>query len=192
MRETIRHKTKEARATALKTAVDILWNTPGLRLRTGNLSANLSAPSAAHAPSALGAAASSTPAALSHVAWSDRWLARFNRRYTDRLARHIAGWAPGFGIVRHTGRRSGRIYETPVNVFRTEGGFAFALTYGRGDWVSNVIDAGAAQVLTRRHEYAITNPRIIRDPQHRDLPFVVRQILKLIDVDEELRVDCIG
>ncbi|HEY0128208.1 MAG TPA: DUF429 domain-containing protein [Rubrobacteraceae bacterium] len=34
---------KEARATALKTAVDILWNTPGLRLRTGNLSAELSA-----------------------------------------------------------------------------------------------------------------------------------------------------
>jgi predicted RNase H-like nuclease len=34
---------KEARATALKGAVDVLWNTPGLRLRTGNLSADLSA-----------------------------------------------------------------------------------------------------------------------------------------------------
>jgi predicted RNase H-like nuclease len=40
----LRKGNKEARATALKTAVDILWNTPGLRLRTGNLSANLSAP----------------------------------------------------------------------------------------------------------------------------------------------------
>ena len=39
----LRKGNKEARATALKTAVDILWNTPGLRLRTGNLSANLSA-----------------------------------------------------------------------------------------------------------------------------------------------------
>jgi len=40
----LRKGNKEARADALKTAVDILWNTPGLRLRTGNLSADLSAP----------------------------------------------------------------------------------------------------------------------------------------------------
>jgi predicted RNase H-like nuclease len=35
---------KEGRATALKGAIEVLWNTPGLRLRTGNLSAHLSAP----------------------------------------------------------------------------------------------------------------------------------------------------
>ena len=34
---------KGGRAEALKGAVDVLWNTPGLRLRTGNLSADLSA-----------------------------------------------------------------------------------------------------------------------------------------------------
>ena len=39
----LRKGNKQTRATALKTAVDILWNTPGLRLRTGNLSADLSA-----------------------------------------------------------------------------------------------------------------------------------------------------
>jgi predicted RNase H-like nuclease len=35
---------KEGRAAALKGAIEILWNTPGLRLRTGNLSADLSVP----------------------------------------------------------------------------------------------------------------------------------------------------
>ena len=35
-------RNKETRAAAIKAAVDILWNTPGLRLRTGNLSADLS------------------------------------------------------------------------------------------------------------------------------------------------------
>jgi hypothetical protein len=39
----LRKGNKEARATALKSAVDVLWNTPGLRLRTGNLSAELGA-----------------------------------------------------------------------------------------------------------------------------------------------------
>ncbi|HEX2729672.1 MAG TPA: hypothetical protein VHM16_07950 [Rubrobacteraceae bacterium] len=38
----LRKGNKEVRATAIKAAVDILWNTPGLRLRTGNLSADLS------------------------------------------------------------------------------------------------------------------------------------------------------
>jgi predicted RNase H-like nuclease len=34
---------KEGRAAALKGAIEVLWDTPGLRLRTGNLSADLSA-----------------------------------------------------------------------------------------------------------------------------------------------------
>ncbi len=40
----LRKGNKEARAAALKSAVDVLWNTPGLRLRTANLSPELSAP----------------------------------------------------------------------------------------------------------------------------------------------------
>ena len=39
----LRKGNKEARAADLKGAVDVLWNTPGLRLRTGNLSADLPA-----------------------------------------------------------------------------------------------------------------------------------------------------
>jgi hypothetical protein len=35
---------KEGRAAALKGAVEVLWDTPGLRLRTGNLSADLNSP----------------------------------------------------------------------------------------------------------------------------------------------------
>ena len=35
---------KEKRAAALRGAIEVLWDTPGLRLRTGNLSADISAP----------------------------------------------------------------------------------------------------------------------------------------------------
>jgi predicted nuclease with RNAse H fold len=35
---------KEGRAAALKGAIEVLWDTPGLRLRTGNLSADLHSP----------------------------------------------------------------------------------------------------------------------------------------------------
>ena len=117
-----------------------------------------------------------------------RSLAEFNRRYTNRVSRHIAGWLPGFGIVIHRGRSSGRTYETPVNVFRTENGFVFALTYGRADWVQNVMAAGTARLRTRRKLYEIGDPTIIDAPRHPDLPLVPRTILTWIDVDEELRV----
>jgi predicted RNase H-like nuclease len=40
----LRKGNKESRATALRGAIEILWDTPGLRLRTGNLSADISAP----------------------------------------------------------------------------------------------------------------------------------------------------
>jgi predicted RNase H-like nuclease len=35
---------KEGRAAALRGAIEVLWDTPGLRLRTGNLSADITAP----------------------------------------------------------------------------------------------------------------------------------------------------
>ena len=73
-----------------------------------------------------------------------RAVARFNARVTNRVTRPLAGRLPGFGIVSHVGRRSGRIYRTPVNVFR-DGDHVIALTYGaESDWVKNVIAAAAA------------------------------------------------
>ena len=118
-----------------------------------------------------------------------RSLARFNRKATNYVTRPFARWLPGFGVITHVGRSSGRVYETPVNAFRVDDGIAFALTYGRSDWVRNVMHAGSATLHSRGRSYAITNPRIVADPQHRALPSLVRPILKWIGVDEELRAD---
>jgi hypothetical protein len=38
-----------------------------------------------------------------------RSLARFNKRFTNRLTSKVAGHLPGFAIVSHVGRKSGRI-----------------------------------------------------------------------------------
>ena len=116
-------------------------------------------------------------------------LARFNRVVTNKVTPLVAGWAPGFGIVTHHGRVSGRAYRTPVNVFRRPGGYAFALTYGRGDWVRNVLHAGGCELLTRRRIHSLTNPRVVTDTEHRLVPAPVRPILRLIEVDEVLLAD---
>src|SRR3954447_4787124 len=121
-----------------------------------------------------------------------RSVADFNRRYFNKLSRHVAGWLPGFGIVIHTGRTSGRTYETPVNVFRTEDGFIIALTYGRADWVKNVMAAGSAKLRTRRKVAERRNPRMLRAPQREPMPGLPRAVLAAIDFPEELLADATG
>ena len=72
-----------------------------------------------------------------------RWLAKFNIAVTNRITSLFAGWLPGFGILTHVGRRSGKVYRTPVNVFRAQSGFIVALTYSsHSEWVKNVLASG--------------------------------------------------
>ena len=79
-----------------------------------------------------------------------RTVGRWNKVGLNRVTRRIAPWLPGFGVVVHRGRRSGRTYRTPVNVFPTGHGYRFALTYGADtDWVKNVLAAGGCQLETR-------------------------------------------
>ncbi|MFD8499104.1 nitroreductase family deazaflavin-dependent oxidoreductase [Amycolatopsis sp. NPDC059657] len=114
-------------------------------------------------------------------------LARFNRVATNRLARHLAGWLPWMGLVEHQGRKSGRTYRTPVNVFRSGDGFVLALTYGPDtDWVKNVLAAGGGRLITRRKTYAVSEPRLVHDESRGDMPGVVRRILKVVDVNDFL------
>jgi deazaflavin-dependent oxidoreductase (nitroreductase family) len=114
-----------------------------------------------------------------------RRVAHFNRRVTNRVTRHIAGWMPGFAIVTHVGRRSGRVYDTPVNVFRDGDRYVFALTYGaESDWVRNVIAAGGCEIRTRRMKVRLRDPKRFRDPSHRLVPIPARWILRVANVDE--------
>ncbi len=114
-------------------------------------------------------------------------VAKFNRVVTNRVSSLVAGWLPGFGIVEHTGRRSGRIYRTPVNVFRTPGGYVIALTYGSNtDWVRNVLAAGGCSLAVRGKQVQLGDPRIVTYEERRPVPAVVRQMLGLLGVTEFL------
>ena len=45
-----------------------------------------------------------------------RWLAKINIAFTNRITSLFAGWFPGFGILTHVGRKSGKIHRTPVKI----------------------------------------------------------------------------
>lgn len=89
-------------------------------------------------------------------------LARFNRHVTNPIQRMWAGWAPGFGILEHTGRKSGKTYRTPLNVFSTDDGVAILLSYGPDrDWLKNITAAGGGRMTRRGHTVAVTDPRVV-------------------------------
>jgi deazaflavin-dependent oxidoreductase (nitroreductase family) len=114
-------------------------------------------------------------------------VARWNKVALNRVTRHIAPWMPGLGLVIHRGRRSGRHYETPVNVFRTEDGYMMALTYGPAtDWVRNVMAAGGCDLRTRGHTVHLGSPRMFHDENRSAIRPVERQVLRLVGVADFL------
>jgi deazaflavin-dependent oxidoreductase (nitroreductase family) len=112
-------------------------------------------------------------------------VARFNAHVTNRVSRPLAGRLPGFAVVTHVGRRSGRTYQTPVNMFRDGERYVIALTYGADtQWVKNVMAAGGCDVRTNGITVRLCEPRIFRDPERRLVPGPVRVALRILDVSE--------
>ncbi len=120
-----------------------------------------------------------------------RTLGRFNRRVTNHVTRTFAGRLPGFAIVVHRGRTTGRQYRTPVNAFRRSGaGYVIALTYGQdAEWARNVLAQGGCILATRGRRVELRNPRVVHDPARRLVAPPVRAILRLINVDLFLELD---
>ena len=123
------------------------------------------------------------------IRFRKRWVAAFNLAVTNRITSRFAARLPGFGILTHVGRKSGRVYRTPVNVFRVPDGFLIALTYGRdSEWVQNVLAAGNCQLETRRVVYQLSSPTIVHDPTRRRFPFFVRTILGIIGANDFMQL----
>jgi len=114
-----------------------------------------------------------------------RWLARFNIVVTNKITGLFAGWLPGFGILTHIGRKSGKIYTTPINVFRAPNGFVIALTYSsQSEWVKNVLALGRCELQARGRKYQLSSPTVVHDSSRRRFPFPVRIVLTLVGADE--------
>ena len=121
-----------------------------------------------------------------------RSIARVNRRVTNHLLGGLAQRLPGFGVVVHQGRASGRQYRTPVNVFRRGDRFTIALTYGRNaDWVRNVLAEGRCTLETQGRALCLSRPQLFHDEGRHAVPPPVRLVLGLVKVSDflELTID---
>ena len=134
-----------------------------------------------------------TPVLL--IRFRKRWVAAFNLAVTNRITSRFANRLPGFGILTHVGRKSGRLYRTPVNVFRAPDGFLIALTYGRdSEWVGNVLSAGGCQLETGRLQNQLSAPTIVHDPNPTTIPASgaydppVRMILWIVGANDFMQL----
>jgi deazaflavin-dependent oxidoreductase (nitroreductase family) len=117
------------------------------------------------------------------------FLRDFTRLVGNPITRLFAGHLPGFCIIRYRGRKSGRSYSTPMNVFNRDGARIFALTYGSDvQWVKNVLAAGRCDIQTRGRLVHLDQPEIVVDPSRRLVPRPVAFFLGFIKVTEFLRM----
>jgi deazaflavin-dependent oxidoreductase (nitroreductase family) len=121
-----------------------------------------------------------------------RWLAKINIAVTNRITGLFAAWLPGFGILTHVGRKSGKFYRTPINVFRASNGFIIALTYSsQSEWVKNVLAAGGCELKTRGKKYQLFAQNVVRDPTRRRFPIPVRVVLGIVGADEYMELSIV-
>ena len=122
-------------------------------------------------------------------------LRRFIRalaRFVNPLTLLIAGrrWMPVVGVIHHRGRKSGRMYATPLGMRPLGDAFAMPRTFGENAaWYLNVKAAGWCVVTYRGREYTLVEPQVIEYsaaapafPRYELLQF------RLIGINEYLRM----
>ena len=111
---------------------------------------------------------------------------------TGPLALRVAerGAIPIWAVVRHRGRKSGKLYSTPIAIRPTPDGFILPLPWGEGtDWCRNLRAAGGGVLRWGGAEIEITDQHVIDAATA--MPFFdayMRPIMKLIGIKKVLRV----
>jgi deazaflavin-dependent oxidoreductase (nitroreductase family) len=102
-------------------------------------------------------------------------LESFQIKYINPLMTPISKKLPGMSVITHTGRTSGKRYETPVTSYRKGNTLAIGLIHGKTNWVKNVLAAGQADIRVSGNDLHLVNPRVLpAGTVDRSLPFIAR------------------
>jgi deazaflavin-dependent oxidoreductase (nitroreductase family) len=113
-----------------------------------------------------------------------RFMRRVNRVVTNPLMGTFAWLVPPLAIVHHVGRRSGRVYRTPVVAFASPAAFVIPMTYGRDvDWARNIVHAGRFELERMGRRWRVRDPRIVDFERAQErLPTVLRPLFRAADL----------
>jgi deazaflavin-dependent oxidoreductase (nitroreductase family) len=89
---------------------------------------------------------------------------RLATRLFNPVVMLLAGtrFMPLYGVIEHRGRRSGKIFHTPVVVRPTSDGFIVPMPWGEGtDWYRNVRAAGTCVIRWKDRDYVVGDPEVL-------------------------------
>lgn len=110
----------------------------------------------------------------------------FNKHLLNPAMMVVAGRRYWYAsVIKHTGRKSGRHYTTPVVAVPIPDGFVVPLPYGSGvDWLRNVRAAGSATIKCKGQTYHVVRPNIVDASAVESLlPAARRRVFNAFDVD---------
>jgi deazaflavin-dependent oxidoreductase (nitroreductase family) len=91
-------------------------------------------------------------------------LRRFTTHVVNPVTRLIAGRLPGFVVLTHAGRTSGRRYRTPIFLLKRGDDYVFALTFGsKANWVKNILASGSCEMRDRGRDVRLIEPEVFVD-----------------------------
>jgi deazaflavin-dependent oxidoreductase (nitroreductase family) len=95
-----------------------------------------------------------------------RRLAAFNKVVTNPIQGAYAWLIPPWAVLIHRGRRSGRLYRTPVMARRHRDQLSVRVLYGPGsDWVRNLLAAGGGRVVRGGRTYPLSDVHLEPGPR---------------------------
>ena len=98
---------------------------------------------------------------------------------------------PLYGVIEHHGRRSGKVYRTPVVVRPTGDGVIVPMPWGeRTDWYRNVRAAGECVLRWKGRDYDMVQPELVHDPTAVRASFgaVERAMMRGLRIEQWLRL----
>jgi deazaflavin-dependent oxidoreductase (nitroreductase family) len=95
-----------------------------------------------------------------------------------------------FALLRHTGRKSGKIFQTPLIVVPHKDHFIIALTYGpKVDWLRNLQATGHGTIVWQGKDYEIGRPEPVETAEGlSNFATLERFILRWVNVEHFIRV----
>ncbi len=120
-----------------------------------------------------------------------RPLIRLQRAMINPRQMRSAGTPGAYAaVIRHRGRTTGRLYETPVGAVPTEDGFVIALVYGsRTQWLRNVLASGSATIVFGGQAHEVVRPELVPTRSVEALfPAGDRRGFRVLGVSQCLRV----
>jgi deazaflavin-dependent oxidoreductase (nitroreductase family) len=121
----------------------------------------------------------------------DKIVRPMTRVLNPLIIRFAGGWwFPMFSVLRHRGRRSGRLYATPISAMPRGDFFWLGLTFGEdAAWARNIVAAGDCDLRYRGTDYHLTEPAILDTSAVRsELPPAMGFGLKMLGVPKVLRM----